>query len=265
MIPETRADVDRDIEATLGLVPEFFKQVPDYLIPTEWASFKSLQLSDQTAIPNKYKELIGLAVSGATRCRYCCYFHTEAARLFGASEDEITETALIAKNTMGWSTYLNTLQFDYDQFVGGVRPDHDARARPDGRGRTRLTGLGGRPGSRESAPVAVRRRLRQPLTGAIEVIQNPPEQLDGGCRSVGRRAHRVERQPRAGNQGRELLPRRRDREDVLASPLHSHTAILPQTPARRPSDARNRREHRPQRPARELAGPRLPEFRCNNP
>jgi AhpD family alkylhydroperoxidase len=98
-------------------VPEFFKQVPDYLVPTEWASFKRLQLSDQTAIPNKFKELIGLAVSGATRCRYCCYFHTEAARLFGASEEEITETALIAKNTMGWSTYLNTLQFDYDEFT----------------------------------------------------------------------------------------------------------------------------------------------------
>jgi AhpD family alkylhydroperoxidase len=117
MILEDRRDVEGDIEETLGLVPEFFKQVPDYLLPTEWASFKSLQLSDQTAIPNKYKEMIGLAVSGATRCRYCCYFHTEAARLFGATEDEITETALIAKNTMGWSTYLNTLQFDYDQFV----------------------------------------------------------------------------------------------------------------------------------------------------
>jgi AhpD family alkylhydroperoxidase len=117
MIAEKRHDVERDIEETLGLVPEFFKRVPDYLLPTEWASFKSLELSDQTAIPNKYKELIGLAVSGATRCRYCAYFHTEAARLFGASEDEVTETALIAKNTMGWSTYLNTLQFDYDEFV----------------------------------------------------------------------------------------------------------------------------------------------------
>ena len=117
MIPESRADVDRDMVATLGLVPEFFRTVPDYLVPTEWASFKSLQLSDQTALPNKYKELIGLAVSGATRCRYCCYFHTEAARLFGASDDEITEAALIAKNTMGWSTYLNTLQFDYDAFA----------------------------------------------------------------------------------------------------------------------------------------------------
>ena len=51
-----------------------------------------------------------------------CYFHTEAARLFGASEDEITETALIAKNTMGWSTYLNTLQFDYDEFVAEFDP-----------------------------------------------------------------------------------------------------------------------------------------------
>ncbi|HEU4974822.1 MAG TPA: carboxymuconolactone decarboxylase family protein [Baekduia sp.] len=117
MILESRADVDRDIEATLGVVPEFMKRVPDYLAPSEWMSFKSLQLSDQTAIPNKYKELIGLAVSGATRCRYCCYFHTEAARLFGATDDEITEASLIAKNTMGWSTYLNAMQFDYDAFT----------------------------------------------------------------------------------------------------------------------------------------------------
>src|SRR3954452_19459904 len=117
MIAESHDDVHREIEETLGLVPGMFDRMPDYLLPTEWASFKNLQLSDETAIPNKYKELIGLAVSGATRCRYCCYFHAEAARLFGASEEEITETALIAKNTMGWSTYLNTMQFDYDKFV----------------------------------------------------------------------------------------------------------------------------------------------------
>jgi AhpD family alkylhydroperoxidase len=113
----SRADVNRDIEETLGLVPRFFQEVPDYLIESEWQSFKSLQLSDETAIPNKYKELIGLAVSGATRCRYCVYFHTEAARLFGATDDEITEASLIAKNTMGWSTYLNSMAFDYDEFV----------------------------------------------------------------------------------------------------------------------------------------------------
>jgi AhpD family alkylhydroperoxidase len=112
----TRAEVDRDIETTLGLVPQFMQDVPDYLIESEWTSFKNLQLSDQTAIPNKYKELIGLGVSAATRCRYCVYFHTEAARLFGASDEEINEAALVAKNTMAWSTYLNAMAYDFDAF-----------------------------------------------------------------------------------------------------------------------------------------------------
>ncbi len=112
----SRALVEADIRTTLGVVPEFFAEVPDSLIETEWASFKALELSE-TAIPNKYKELIGLAVSGATRCRYCVYFHTESARIFGATDEEINEAALVAKNTMGWSTYLNARAFDYDRFV----------------------------------------------------------------------------------------------------------------------------------------------------
>jgi AhpD family alkylhydroperoxidase len=112
----TRAEVERDVEQTLGLVPMFFKDLPDYLVESEWSSFKNLQLSDETAIPNKYKELIGLAVSGATRCRYCVYFHGEAARLFGATDEEIAEASLIAKNTMGWSSFLNAMQYDFDEF-----------------------------------------------------------------------------------------------------------------------------------------------------
>ena len=111
----TRAEVDRDIEASFGLVPQFMQDVPDYLIESEWTSFKSLVLSE-TAIPNKYKELIGLGVSAATRCRYCAYFHTEAARLFGATEEEVNEACLVAKNTMAWSTWLNAKQYDYDEF-----------------------------------------------------------------------------------------------------------------------------------------------------
>ena len=77
---------------------------------------RSIELSDQTAIPNKYKELIGIAVSGATRCRYCVYFHTEVARLFGATDQEINEAALMAMHTMNWSTYLNASQYDYGRF-----------------------------------------------------------------------------------------------------------------------------------------------------
>ena len=56
-------------------------------------------------------------MSGATRCRYCAYFHTEAARLFGATDEEIAEAALMAKHTMGWSSYLNALLPDYERFT----------------------------------------------------------------------------------------------------------------------------------------------------
>jgi AhpD family alkylhydroperoxidase len=65
----------------------------------------------ETTIPNEYKELIGPAASGATRCQYCVYWHTEAARLWGATDEEINEAALVAKSTMGWSTYLDTRAF----------------------------------------------------------------------------------------------------------------------------------------------------------
>jgi AhpD family alkylhydroperoxidase len=112
----SRSDVEADIRETLGLVPSFWAALPDYLIESEWTSFKAIELAE-TAIPNKYKELIGLGVSGATRCRYCAYFHAEAARLFGATEEEIAEASLMAKHTMGWSTYLNAMAFDYDEFV----------------------------------------------------------------------------------------------------------------------------------------------------
>jgi AhpD family alkylhydroperoxidase len=114
------ADTRTEIRGMLGLVPGFFDNLPGPLLDSEWESFKGIELSDQTAIPNKYKELIGIAVSGATRCRYCVYFHTEAARLFGATDEEINEAALMAMHTMGWSTYLNASQYDYDRFTGEV-------------------------------------------------------------------------------------------------------------------------------------------------
>jgi AhpD family alkylhydroperoxidase len=112
----TRTEVESEIRETLGIVPEFIGGLPDTMLESEWTSFKNLQLAE-TSIPHKYKQLIGLAVSGATRCRYCAYFHTEAAKLFGATDEEVQEACLMAHQTMGWSTYLNAMQFDYDAFT----------------------------------------------------------------------------------------------------------------------------------------------------
>ncbi|MEW1912128.1 hypothetical protein AB0442_27420 [Kitasatospora sp. NPDC085895] len=40
-------------------------------------------------------------------------FHTEAAKLFGATDEEIQEAVHYAKASLGWSAYINGVQEDY--------------------------------------------------------------------------------------------------------------------------------------------------------
>lgn len=60
---------------------------------------------------------MGIAIHSVTKCRYCTLFHTEAAKLFGATDEEIQEAVHYAKMTVGWSTYLNGMRQDYDEFA----------------------------------------------------------------------------------------------------------------------------------------------------
>ncbi len=115
MVSSNRSQVYREVEEMLGRVPEWLKKMPDEVVFGFWNVFRTFDLAE-TKIPNKYKELIGLAVSGATRCKYCTLFHTEAARLFGATEDEIAEAASMGGLTMMASTFINAEQLDYEQF-----------------------------------------------------------------------------------------------------------------------------------------------------
>ena len=111
----TRQEIYGEIEKVFGVVPSMFKEVPDNLLENEWRLFSKIQLEDGP-IPLKYRELIGVAISGVTKCRYCTYYHTEVARLFGASDEEIEAAVHYAKSTAGWSAYINGLQVDFDQF-----------------------------------------------------------------------------------------------------------------------------------------------------
>lgn len=110
-----RAKVEQEITEAFGLVPQWVALMPDSAIEGFWSTMRDFQLGE-TKIPNKYKELIGLAVSGATRCRYCQLFHVEAARLNGATEEEIAEACMMGAHTMSASTFMNAEGVDYEQF-----------------------------------------------------------------------------------------------------------------------------------------------------
>lgn len=115
-----REQVYKDIEATLGVVPTFMKSIPDSSLELEWNLFKRTQL-EESPVPNKYRELIGLGIAAVIKCRYCMYFHTEAAKLNGATEAEIEDAVHFAKATAGWSTYISGMQTDFEQFKKEVQ------------------------------------------------------------------------------------------------------------------------------------------------
>jgi AhpD family alkylhydroperoxidase len=107
-------------KVSLALVPSMFKTIPDSSLELEWKLFKQVQL-EEGPIPNKYRELIGVAVSAISKCHYCAFFHTELAKLNGATDAEIEDAVHYAKSSAGWSTYVNGMQIDFDQFKSEVK------------------------------------------------------------------------------------------------------------------------------------------------
>jgi len=105
-----------DIQATFGSVPTFLKAFPAEGIAGAWSEMKSLQLNPHTALSNKEKELIGLAVAAQIPCHYCIYFHTESAKADGATDEEIREAIAMSALTRHWSTVLNGSQIDMEAF-----------------------------------------------------------------------------------------------------------------------------------------------------
>ena len=110
-----KSKVEQEMMEAFGLVPSWVSLMPEAAIEGFWAQMRDFQLAE-TKIPNKYKELIGVAVSGATRCKYCALFHTEAARLFGATDEEVAEASAMGAITMMGSTFINSQQIDYEKF-----------------------------------------------------------------------------------------------------------------------------------------------------
>lgn len=126
------AEARREIEETFGFVPQFYDVVPETARAAGWSMQRDLELSE-TVLDNKVKELIGLAVAAHIKCRYCIYFHTEAARAFGATEAEMREAIAMGGLTVFFSNSLTGAQLDLEQFKREVDRGLAHAVKTDGR------------------------------------------------------------------------------------------------------------------------------------
>jgi AhpD family alkylhydroperoxidase len=111
-----KQQVHQEIQQMFGRVPEWVQKVPDHALPGLWVQFRDFYFNEETKLSQKQKDLIGLGVAAATHCRYCALFHTESARVAGATDEEIAEASMMASVTMMASTFINGMQIDYERF-----------------------------------------------------------------------------------------------------------------------------------------------------
>jgi AhpD family alkylhydroperoxidase len=103
--------VFEDVKQLFGFVPDFVKKFPAEALPGAWTELKSVEMSD-SAIPDKYKSLISLAVAAQIPCRLCIAMDTEFAKASGASEREIQEAVTMAGVARHMTTLVEGLQLD---------------------------------------------------------------------------------------------------------------------------------------------------------
>ena len=112
-----RPEVEREIKQTLGIVPSFFDAMPDETLDYEWTLFRRFEMEEEGMhIPAKMRQLMGVALHSETKCQYCTLFHTELAKLLGASDEEVQEAVHYAKHSLGLSAYLNGIREPEDRF-----------------------------------------------------------------------------------------------------------------------------------------------------
>ena len=94
----------QDINRVFGFVPEFMKAYYKNGIAPKWLVMRDFEMSSNTALSPKDKEIIALAVSTQIPCSQCIYFHKEAALSSGTIDREIQEAIETAAITRNWST-----------------------------------------------------------------------------------------------------------------------------------------------------------------
>lgn len=104
-----------DIKETIGIVPGFMKALPEDVLTHDWPLWKKYSLME-SVIPQKYRELMGLAVAANIRCPYCEAMHKDMALMHGATKDELTEVIFLASLTARWSAMIHAQHYPMEQF-----------------------------------------------------------------------------------------------------------------------------------------------------
>ena len=146
-LSQRQEQIKADFERHRGYWNSFWDDVlvldPDFF--EAYTSFSSVPWKSGPLEP-KVKELIGLALAAHIKCKYCTYFHSQAARFYGAKDEELREASAMGGYTALMSNALTGAEVDFDRFTREVDRAFDHLRR------SMSKSVPARGGSRDKAP-----------------------------------------------------------------------------------------------------------------
>ena len=107
--------------------PKFCKDTyPEHALKSRLEA-EGVLMGNKVVLDAKTRELIALGVSAQIPCVYCVYAHDKNARAEGATEAEIREDVAIAAHVRHWSTVLNGMGYDFENFKAEVDKRHTTK------------------------------------------------------------------------------------------------------------------------------------------
>lgn len=104
-------DVFDELKEKMGMVPNFFRA--QAAVDPEWAAINLSRWShimyNERKLDRKTKELIAFAVSLVNRCEYCCMAHEGAAKMAGATDEELNELRQVVELFLSFNVIADSL------------------------------------------------------------------------------------------------------------------------------------------------------------
>ncbi|HAZ11583.1 MAG: hypothetical protein A2X86_21705 [Bdellovibrionales bacterium GWA2_49_15] len=109
-----------EIFDSMGFLADGYKKFSKEAIPGAWKEMKDFEMNPETDVPNKYKQLINLAVASQIPSTYCVTVYNKMASMEGASEEEISEAVSLASLVRRFSTFINGAGLNLETFKNEV-------------------------------------------------------------------------------------------------------------------------------------------------
>ncbi len=104
------------VAAVAGEPPRFYSNTyPEHALKAMLKADETL-MGPEAKLDARTRELIALGVAAQVPCPYCVYVHDKKARASGASEAQIREAVATAAHVRHWSTVLNGMAYNIDDF-----------------------------------------------------------------------------------------------------------------------------------------------------